>query len=110
MLLKTHLQIMQFQQRYNTLINCISNVFCKDQCKIDTNEKYNNLQEWQPDSGDDMEIDGDLGEASSRMAGSGWTAEEMFNINTKQFGVKTSYDSKLTEYTVALKKEQIETK
>lgn len=55
-----------------------------------------------------MEIDGDLGEASSRMAGSGWTAEEMFNINTKQFGVKTSYDSKLTEYTVALKKEQIE--
>ena len=57
-----------------------------------------------------MEIDGDLGEASSRMAGSGWTAEEMFNINTKQFGVKTSYDSKLTEYTVALKKEQIEKK
>ena len=52
-----------------------------------------------------MEIDGDLGEASSRMAGSGWTAEEMFNINTKQFGVKTSYDSKLTEYTVALKKD-----
>jgi len=88
----------------------IYNVFCKDQCKIDTNEKYNNLQEWQPDSGDDMEIDGDLGEASSRMAGSGWTAEEMFTINTKQFGVKTSYDSKLTEYTVALKKEQIETK
>ena len=57
-----------------------------------------------------MEIDGDLGEASSRMAGSGWTAEEMFNINTKQFGVKTSYDSKLTEYTVALKKERNEKK
>ena len=59
--------------------------YFQENCKIDTNEKYNNLEVWQPDPGDIEVIDGIESELVSKQGGSGWTPDEMFKTNQGLF-------------------------
>ncbi|XP_038075475.1 putative uncharacterized protein DDB_G0271606 [Patiria miniata] len=58
------------------------------------------LKEWQgaPIEGDDLSLEA----VSSDPHANGWSAEEMFKTNEKRYGVTSSYDESLLEYTTGL--------
>ncbi|XP_033101028.1 ataxin-2-like protein [Anneissia japonica] len=59
------------------------------------------LQQWTPsnETPADLSLDGDT---------NGWSVEDMFKANEKQFGYESSYDTTLKDYTTLLRKEDTE--
>lgn len=49
--------------------------------------------------GDQAKINGDMNSES------GWTAEDMLMTNEQKYGYKSTYDSNLSEYTVAIERD-----
>ncbi|KAM9305233.1 ataxin-2-like protein [Gastrophryne carolinensis] len=70
--------------------------------KVNGEHKEKVLMRW--DAGesfnDDYELEGDMS--------NGWDANEMFKFNEDNYGVKTTYDSSLSSYTVPLEKDNTE--
>ena len=66
------------------------------------------MKEWTPDPSDkSVEVgDCEIG-TPGKSNGNGWSADDMFKINTSKFDIKTSYDSTLTGYTVELNKRDL---
>ncbi|XP_071946534.1 uncharacterized protein [Antedon mediterranea] len=59
------------------------------------------LEQWTPsnDASADLSLDGDT---------NGWSVEDMFKANEKQFGYESSYDKTLQDYTTVLHKDDSE--
>ncbi|KAM5152020.1 ataxin-2-like protein isoform 2-T2 [Mantella aurantiaca] len=69
--------------------------------KVNGEHKEKVLMRWDGgESNDDFDLDSDLS--------NGWDATEMFKFNEDNYGVKTTYDSSLSSYTVPLEKDNSE--
>ncbi|XP_073414763.1 ataxin-2-like protein isoform X2 [Dendrobates tinctorius] len=69
--------------------------------KVNGEHKDKVLMRWDGgENSDDYDLDSDVS--------NGWDANEMFKINEDIYGVKTTYDSSLSSYTVPLEKDNSE--
>lgn len=73
--------------------------------------EHRELESWQDDDGDDVSSDplfslDDVANKSSNQSGSrGWAPTEMFDYNERHHKVTSTYDEKLTDYTMPLQKQ-----
>ncbi|XP_028913483.1 ataxin-2-like protein isoform X6 [Ornithorhynchus anatinus] len=70
--------------------------------KVNGEHKEKVLQRWEGGDGnsDDYDLESDMS--------NGWDPNEMFKFNEENYGVKTTYDSSLSSYTVPLEKDNSE--
>ncbi|XP_067412476.1 ataxin-2-like protein isoform X2 [Emydura macquarii macquarii] len=70
--------------------------------KVNGEHKEKVLQRWEggDSNSDDYDLDSDMS--------NGWDPNEMFKFNEENYGVKTTYDSSLSSYTVPLEKDNSE--
>ncbi|XP_043914510.1 ataxin-2-like protein isoform X2 [Protopterus annectens] len=70
--------------------------------KVNGEHKEKVLQRWEggDSNSDDYDLESDMS--------NGWDANDMFKFNEENYGVKTTYDSSLSLYTVPLEKENSE--
>uniref|UniRef100_A0A670ZBE4 Sm domain-containing protein n=1 Tax=Pseudonaja textilis TaxID=8673 RepID=A0A670ZBE4_PSETE len=70
--------------------------------KVNGEHKEKVLQRWEggDSNSDDYDLESDMS--------NGWDPNEMFKFNEENYGVKTTYDSSLSSYTVPLEKDNTE--
>ncbi|XP_018423504.1 PREDICTED: ataxin-2-like protein [Nanorana parkeri] len=68
--------------------------------KVNGEHKEKVLMRWDGGESDDFDLESDMS--------NGWDANEMFKFNEDNYGVKTTYDSSLSSYTVPLEKDNTE--
>nr|XP_033802389.1 ataxin-2-like protein isoform X1 [Geotrypetes seraphini] len=70
--------------------------------KVNGEHKEKVLQRWEGGDGnsDDYDLESDVS--------NGWDPNEMFKFNEENYGVKTTYDSSLSSYTIPLEKDNTE--
>ncbi|XP_013918954.1 PREDICTED: ataxin-2-like protein [Thamnophis sirtalis] len=70
--------------------------------KVNGEHKEKVLQRWEggDSNNDDYDLESDMS--------NGWDPNEMFKFNEENYGVKTTYDSSLSSYTVPLEKDNTE--
>ncbi|EAW51988.1 ataxin 2-like, isoform CRA_c [Homo sapiens] len=70
--------------------------------KVNGEHKEKVLQRWEggDSNSDDYDLESDMS--------NGWDPNEMFKFNEENYGVKTTYDSSLSSYTVPLEKDNSE--
>ncbi|XP_033024958.1 ataxin-2-like protein isoform X1 [Lacerta agilis] len=70
--------------------------------KVNGEHKEKVLQRWEggDSNSDDYDLDSDMS--------NGWDPNEMFKFNEENYGIKTTYDSSLSSYTVPLEKDNSE--
>ncbi|XP_062993858.1 ataxin-2-like protein isoform X1 [Elgaria multicarinata webbii] len=76
--------------------------------KVNGEHKEKVLQRWDggDSNSDDYDLESDM--VNVLIRSNGWDPNEMFKFNEENYGVKTTYDSSLSSYTVPLEKDNSE--